>query len=261
MKRLSILIPVVLLLVNGCKRDGCNKPFAFNYDPQGTSEVNCVWEPMQLNIDYKVMYGDEEVNLRANQEFVTEDGRTISFEYFGMYLSEIALFEGAKKTVLENDVILLLDTNKVFTSLYLPTDNIDSIAFNIGINAERNDTLDPTTITEGPLAPQSPNMYWGWTTGYIFTSIRGIVDTSAAADGSGNAVFEYHIGLNDLLRTVTLGTAPTRTQNKLNYTIQVDLQKILENIDYKSELSTHTFDNLQVATKIADNCQHAFTAN
>lgn len=261
MKRLTILIPVVLLLVNGCKRDGCNKPFAFNYDPQGTSDENCVWEPMQLTIDYKVMYADEEVNLRANQEFVTEDGRTISFEYFGMYFSEIALYEGANKTVIDNDVMLLLDTNKVFTSLYLPTDNIDSIAFNIGINAERNDTLDPTTITEGPLAPQSPNMYWGWTTGYIFTSIRGIVDTSAAADGSGNAVFEYHIGLNDLLRTVTLGTAPTRTQNKLNYTIQVDLQKILENIDFKSELSTHTFDNLQVATKIADNCQHAFTAN
>jgi hypothetical protein len=258
MKRLSILIPVVLLLVNGCKRDGCNKPYAFNYDPQGTSDVNCVWEPMQLTIDYKVMYGDEEVILRANQEFLTEDGRTISFEYFGMYFSEIALYEGAKKTVLENDVMLLLDTNKVFTSLYLPTDNIVSIGFNIGINAERNDTLDPSTYSEGPLAMQFPNMYWGWTTGYIFSSFTGVVDTSAAADGSGNAVFEYHIGSNELLRMATLNSAPSRNQNMLSYTIEVDLQKVLKNVDFKSELSTHTFNNLEVATKIADNCQNAF---
>lgn len=258
MKRLIVLLPVVLLFVNACKQEACNNEFAFNYDPDGTSEENCIWEPMQFDIEFNVNYGGEEVEL--GKELITEDGRSLTFDYFGVYLSEISVYEGENKITLENDVMLLLDSNRVFSTIYTPSNTIDSLTFNVGVNEDRNDTLDPTTLSEGPLAPQNPNMYWGWATGYIFTSMSGVVDTTMAADGSAKSGFQYHTGGNDLLRTVTIESTPSRRGNTLVYQLNLDLKKVLEGVDFTTELSTHTFDNMPLAIKVTENYKNAFEA-
>lgn len=256
MKRLIVLLPVVLLFVNACKQEACNNPLAFNYDPDGTSEENCIWEPMQFDIAFNVNYDGEEVEL--GEELITEDGRSLTFDYFGIYLSEISVYEGESKITLENDVMLILDSNRVFSSVYTPSNTIDSLTFNVGVNQERNDTLDPTTLSEGPLAPQNPNMYWSWATGYIFTSMSGVVDTTAAANGSAKSGFQYHTGSNDLLRTVTIEASPNRQGNTLKYELNLDLKKALEGVDFTTELSTHTFNNMPLAIKVTENFKNAF---
>lgn len=255
MNRLLISFSVVLLMISGCKREGCNNQFAFNYDPKGTSESNCIWEPLEVEINFNVLYGEEE--LVIGKELSPDSLQPLSFENFGIYFTEISVLSNGDTYMLVDDAMLLLDTNRTYRSTYTPKAGIDGLIFNIGVNKERNDTLDPTTMAEGPFSPQIPSMYWSWASGYRFIMLNGIVDTSSLLDGSGKTGFQYHTGTNDLLRKVVINASPRIESKKIIYDLVLDFSQVLENVDFKNELSTHTADNLPLAIKISDNAQKA----
>lgn len=268
MKRLFIPFSVVLLLASGCNKDTCNEPLAFNYDPNGTSAENCIWQPLNVRIQFNPMFGEEEMKL--DQDFQTSDGRTISFHYYGMYLTEISLLTDEEYIRLGNDsgscmdrrsdVFLLLDSNRTYENITLPAVNISAIRFNVGMDTCRNNNLDPTTVAHGPLAPQFPTMYWAWATGYRFVSLSGFVDNSLNGDGSSETAFEYHTGLNALLSSVELKDPEfTQSGTELFLEVNVDLGELLNDLDFTTDLITHTGNNLPLAEKITHNVQNAFS--
>lgn len=272
MKR-SAFLPLVfgLLAMGACKNDGCNEPFAFNYDPEGTTAESCVYAPVDLVVKFEPMFGEEHIMLEGDQSFRTSDGRHLLLEHFGIYLTGIEVKVNDEYRPLDNnmdcleragDAFLLKNDQRVFSAPILPDEGFDitAIKFNIGVDECRNDSLDPTTQLEGPFMPQVPTMYWSWATGYRFISIDGRVDASANADSSLIAKFEYHTGLNNLLRTVELETSDlSLSDQEIALTIKVDLQKLFENIDFTTELVTHTSNNLPLALKVTENATKAFS--
>ena len=87
-----------------------------------------------------------------------------------------------------------------------------------------------------------------------------MVDTSANADGSDMQNFEYHTGLNSLLRAVSIDLESRElSANDLIINLNVDFAKMLEGVDFTTELSTHTFDNMPLAEKVTENALNAIT--
>lgn len=71
-------------------------------------------------------------------------------------------------------------------------DSITALRFAVGVNPDLNH-LDPTQYNMNhPLAPKSPSMHWGWTSGYRFLAVEGVSGTG----GNFNQVFQFH-GLGD----------------------------------------------------------------
>lgn len=260
------------LLLTGCKKQGCNEPLAFNYDPDGTGAENCVWQPIEVNITFEPVFGSETIDTESEQVFETEDGRKIKVDYFAMYFTELQLKTGDEYELLgaisdncvkqTSDVMLFNNKNQQFRSTLMSGEGmeISALKFNIGVDQCRNDSLDPTTQTEGPFVPQVPTMYWSWATGYRFISIEGMVDTSANADAEPVGMFVYHTGLNDLLRTVELPVeAKMVKRNQLNLVVTVDIKQMLLGLDFRKDLTTHTMNNFELAEKITENATTAFS--
>ncbi len=270
MKRLFSLLPLILLLITSCKKDGCNQKMAFNYDPVGNSEENCVWEPIEVRLEFNPVFGNQA--FKENQEF-TVNGRALTMDFYGIYFTEISLKLDEKDILLGNeneacvvtetsDAILFKDDNRVFESSFLPNADValTGLSFNLGVDICRNNGLDPTTQTSGPFMPHNPTMYWSWASGYRFVSFNGTVDVSPNADGSDIRNFEYHTGLNSLLREVYIDlNSKELDANDLIIRVNVDFEKIFAEVDFTTELSTHTFDNVPLAEKITENTVNAIT--
>lgn len=269
MTRLFKLLPVVLIFFSSCSKDDCNQKMAFNYDPDGTSEENCVWKPIEVKIAFNPMVGDEQLAL--NEEVIV-NGRALIMDFYGIYFTEITLQLNDEMVLLRNDsedcvtaasdAMLFEDANRVFESSYLPDADVvlNSLNFNIGVDTCRNNGLDPTTQLSGPFAPHVPTMYWSWASGYRFISLNGMLDASASADGSDMQSFEYHTGLNSLLRSTSIDMeSRVLDANTLMINLNVDFSKMLEGVDFTTQLSTHTFDNMPLAEKVTENALTAIT--
>ncbi len=271
MKRLSLVLLALALMTQACKNDGCDQPFAFNYDPEGTDSEACVYAPVTLEVAFHPYFGDEELSLSGENKFIREDGRFVTIEHFGIYLTEMAIKVGDKYQTLSDsvdclerskDAHLLKNDQRIYSVEVLPNDDfeITGLRFNVGVDACRNDSLDPTTQEAGPFMPQVPTMYWSWATGYRFVSIDGRLDASENADGAVDAKFEYHTGLNQLLRRVALETEPlVLSDGKMRLDVKVDLATIFNDVDFTTEWVTHTMNNLPLAEKVTTNATEMFS--
>jgi hypothetical protein len=88
----------------------------------------------------------------------------------------IITHDGGQETAL-SDVFLLVDASEESSVHPLgewDINAVEAMAFSIGVNEDYNH-LDPTVYSaENPLAPQNPNMHWGWASGYKFAVLEGI---------------------------------------------------------------------------------------
>lgn len=264
---------VVSVAFVGCMNDGCNDQLAFNYDPDGTGVENCVYEPLDIEFSVATSYGDLSVTTGEGATAITTaDGRSMTIDYFGIYLTEISLKDGDSYVLVgansadcverDGDAFLVKEDDRTYSATFLPNANTDitALRFNIGVDSCRNSLLDPATKLSGPFAPQSPTMYWSWASGFRFVTIEGMVDASPNADGSDMQKFEYHTGMNMLLRTVEYDLNSFEVENgKVMVPLKVDFEKAFEGIDFTTELVTHTMDNMPLAQKVSDNMVNAIT--
>ena len=91
-------------------------------------------------------------------------------------------------------------------------------------------------------------------------NIEGVVDTTLASNGALDYQYFYHIGLDSFKRTVDFSSEEFTVASGSDYEIGIefDLLKVLSNVDMRTENSTHTMDNMPLATKIANNWESAF---
>ncbi|MEX2595579.1 MAG: MbnP family protein [Salibacteraceae bacterium] len=273
MKNLLLSALVLFFVFVSCKNDGCDQPYAFNYDPEGTASEACVYQPINLTIAFEPYFGDHKLE-QTDAEFIDLSeyaGRDLKLRFFGIYLSEISYKSNEDYVLLgsqtsdcklrTDDVHLLKRDDLSYVTTILPEEgfSFEGIRFNIGVEPCRNDSLDPTTQTSGPFKPHVPTMYWSWASGYRFVSLEGEVDASQNADGSDIKTFEYHTGLNSLLRKVELDLDNFSTSgNQAIIEVKVDFEELLADVDFTIDTVTHTTNNLPLATKIADNGSSAF---
>jgi hypothetical protein len=144
----------------------------------------------------------------------------------------------------------------------LPEGSYTGLRFTVGLDSATNHS-DPTVFEKGnPLAIQTPSMHWDWNSGYLFMKFEGKVDTTKRNASAPVTEFFYHIGMDGLKRMITIQTPFTVGKSlKTTVKLKLDLARMLAMIDMKSDISTHSFDNRPLATKLADSWQRAFSAD
>lgn len=218
-----------------------------------------------VSFDYKVDTAD----LVLDDTYVDGTGRNFSINTANYYVSNVRLVKDDNTEVDFSTYILVenhstaSDTNEFMVGM-TGDDIYTGIKFDIGIDSATNHS-DPTVHAAGdPLALQTPSMHWSWNSGYIFSRMEGMYDTTSAGTNAPNGVFTYHCGTMNMLREVEL-TFPTPVEltsndGMLMVHVDLDILKVLDNVDLLTEHVTHTMNNMPLATKISNNLSAAFTA-
>ena len=162
------------------------------------------------------------------------------------------------ETPATGEYLLVLPEEEMYTTGSLPPGDYIKLRFDIGIDSATNHA-DPSTYNLGdPLGPQFPNMHWGWDFGYIFLRIDGMVDKDL--NGSTETPFEIHLGKDEFLTAVEIDY-PFNTEAGSTYDahITINWTELFEGVDMTGELTTHTGDNMTLATQIANNLEVIFS--
>ncbi len=245
---LSIFAVTILLsiqiLFSGCKKD----PVL----PENTVQ--------QLSFHIHDKVGNQAADYSTT--FNDLAGRKLILSDFRYYLSNIVLIKNdGSEFPLTNVVLLVSPTEQDYMLAEVPVGDYKGFKMLYGLDSVTNHQ-DPATYPAGsPLAIQSPGMHWDWNSGYIFSKIEGLCDTSLAGDGQADFQFFYHVGMDMMKRTVDMSNHPfsVKAGSDKELVLELDLLDILANVDLRTENETHTFNNMPLAEKIADNFSTSFT--
>ena len=140
-----------------------------------------------------------------------------------------------------------------------PISNVAKIDYFVGVDATNNAQTEQDFTSRGsndPLGLQDPAMHWNWNTGYKFLRVDGEVDTDG--DGTVDTPIAYHIGSNPLLTILVQGNYPIEGgKNVMTFTL--NLNEFFRGIDIKTEVDTHTGNNLALAQRLVANMSTAIT--
>ncbi|MEX2483532.1 MAG: MbnP family protein [Brumimicrobium sp.] len=202
--------------------------------------------------------------LEFNSTYTTQEGYTIEFTKINVIFTNLKhdnkeLFTSAVYKY-EDDKTLLWQGEGDY--LEFP-----DMTANIGVSEEENHEDPSARPNEDPLnILNTDDMHWGWDPGYIFLMIEGKADTSVTQDGVDLVKFLYHVGKDELLKTISLQDLNwTEVTSDFHETdIYVDMYKVFdgetEDIDIKNEKSSHTMPNqISLSDKVITNFVNAIT--
>lgn len=213
----------------------------------------------ELHFDNHV--GNAELDYTT--EFTDSSGRKYMFTISRYYISNIRLVKNDNSELSFGDQVLLVkqelqtafDMGEVEPGMY------KGIRFDVGIDSIRNHQ-DPATYDAGhPLAIQSDGtMHWGWAPGYRFVTIEGMVDTNPTPDDTVDFAMTFHLGTDNLLRSVELIRTPFEVVagDQVEFKVVTDHEAFFDGVDLRFENFTKTMDNPPLAVKVMDNIANSF---
>lgn len=231
---------ILLLTVVATMQWGCKK----NNDNSGT-----------LNLEVRHEFNGSPFAFGTN--YTNNLGQVYQFNTANIYLSGFTA-KGSTPYTFENTYLSISPDASTYTIDSIPAGDYTGLTFDIGIDSVANHS-DPTTFpATSPLNPAHPRyQHWAWNTGYIFVKFEGDCDTSNT--GIAGTAFFYHLGLDQLLRSVDIDQQfSVDPEGDATVTVTIDYAVILDDIDFSQELSTHTMNNLPLATKVMDETVAAF---
>jgi hypothetical protein len=262
---LLVIAGILLFTLTSCDNTGCKDPFAVNYDVEATKDGDCIYPSMSLMFHNKV--GTSDLNMG---EVYSINGYDVKFSLSQYYVSGIRYMDdGGNSYAAEKDgapVYLLVKSDQAMYDLgTMRAGHLHMLLFDIGVDSVTNgqDEIDfaawPATH---PLAAQSPAMHWSWLTGYIFLKVEGKIDFNK--DGQfddQDRDIVYHVGLNQFRSPVSLLVHSDIDEANEQVSISFDLAKVFTGIDLSdsTNLSTHTMNNMPLATKVSANYSTAFS--
>lgn len=246
---ISLLIAIMslTLTIQSCKKDeGEDLP-----TPTGTEQ--------QLSFHLHTRVGGVQANY--TNTFVDLTGRKFKLAECRYYISNIVLIKDDNSELpLTGKVLLVNPAESEYPLAKVPVGSYKGFRFILGLDSATNHG-DPTIYgAENPLSIQTPSMHWDWNSGYLFFKMEGMVDTNAAMTGNPDYDFFYHIGLDGYKRTIDFSASAFTVNSGSDHEIGInfELRDVLNNVDMRTENSTHTMDNMPLAMKIANNWQGAF---
>lgn len=252
----SLLLFVgALFVVTGCEEDDDNENTITTPTTPTTGQASFAlhFHPMAGSADFSY-----------NTTYATSNGDQMQFTLSQFYISELSLWKdpaGTDQHKVADSYALVKPDQMMYPMGDIPAGTYYGVSFNVGIDSVTNH-LDPATYdATNPLAPQVPTMHWSWNSGYRFITVEGMYDPSATVGNPITESFEMHIGMDALLRTVTLQKPFTITDGQASeFMIMVDHLEFLNAVDLVTDNSTHTMDNMPLATLVADNTSSVFSA-
>jgi hypothetical protein len=160
---------------------------------------------------------------------------SLNFTRVQYYLSGIKLTDDTGKVHTLSDVYLLVDASKTedFDLGTITFSKLKTIAFSTGVDKAKNH-LNPANYSMGhPLAPKSPTMHWGWTSGYRFAALEGKTGTSFSK------TWELHGLFDDAYQEVVMPITSTMENGDLIITMTADYAMALNYINVEGGLISH----------------------
>jgi len=249
-----------LLIFNSCKENtGCTDVLAVNFSSDAEEDDgSCTYPSVSVDIHHKI--GD--THLELGNEYVI-NGTKLKIDRVQYYLAEIDV-TGDNPTEF-TDKVLLVDPGTVNYSLGdAKVGHNHMIRFNVGVPAELNTGVDPTTYDEeNPLYPQIPSMDWGWMAGYKFFVLEGEIDSDG--DDVLDGTVEIHLGLDAFYTPVMIEIHNDVSSESHVIHLEADIANLFTDIDFSTavgsdgNLVSHVNDNLTLAESIKANLPSIFS--
>jgi hypothetical protein len=169
------MLAMSILTLSSCKDD----------DEQDQEQPPAATGQMKIKFDH--VWGPARIPFSLNQEFEhPATGDSMTFTKLRYYVSNIRLHktDGSEWAPSENYFIVdASDAEPTIELSKVPTGSYTGMTYLIGVDSLRNVSGAQT----GALDP-AENMFWTWTTGYIFIKAEG------ESPQSPMGTFTYHIG-------------------------------------------------------------------
>ena len=189
---------------------------------------------VELRINHKLGSQDFYLNT-TGQNNLGHDFQITRLQY---YVSKISVVhDGAQETAISDDTIALVNAaDYIYTTIELGSLNVttvEGIKFHIGVHTPINNA-DPSLQPIGhPLAPQSPSMHWGWTSGYRFVALEGV-------SGSGfSEIMQFHALGNSNYYETEVSATGQMVMGDLIIAIDADYTEGVRSIDISSGIVSH----------------------
>jgi len=257
MKKYTLLFTLLsaLLFLNGCKENkGCTDITAVNFESEAEEDDgSCAFPSVSVDIHHKV--GGETLTLGNTYDI---NGTKVRIDRVQYYLAGIDV-TGDNPTTF-TDKVLLVDPNTISYELGdAKVGHTHMIRFNVGVPAELNTGVDPTTYSEDdPLYPQIPSMDWGWQAGYKFFVIEGEVDSDG--DDVVDSNLEIHLGQDAYYTPVMIEIHSDISDASHAIHLEADIANLFTDIsDISTNSVTHVGDNIGLADEVKANLPLVFS--
>lgn len=189
LNRLTIAALVAATLtIHSCK-DG-------DFEPGTTPSP----EPVEKTISIEVSHRFDGQPLQVNTAYDL-NGQTVTFTNFKYFLSDFQLTDDDGNSIVTEQIgegaVLVPTTGGTFDFAKTTAETLHNVGFALGVDSLRNNA-DPM-LSAYPLSLDSIafDMHWGWTAGYKFMILEGMVEV----DGTMQP-FQYHIGFNEYFAVI-----------------------------------------------------------
>ena len=200
-------------------------------DPDEVTVPTVVKEPITITIDQ--LYDGQA--LQFYQEYVSSQGNPISFTTNTFYLSNIVAIksDGTEKLISEIELIEFSpNVNSVTINGIIETGDYTQVEFDLGVRQDLNEQ-DPATFDQNHPLSVLNDMYWTWSTQYIFAKLEGV-----EISGNDTMSFFMHSGTEDLYRPdVRVSKTFTQIKGGTNVNVHLDMHTLLNQPDYTFNLT------------------------
>ena len=197
---------------------------------------------------------ESETFLVDNQSYLVNGNTPIKFFRMQYYLHINSVMNSNGESTAFNDTYLLVDPSQEEYNIgAYEVSDVNSLLFHLGVAPEVNHN-DPTLLeSSNPLAPQSPNMHWGWVAGYIFIAVEAMVDEDE--DGTLETVLQYHAVDDTYYSELSIANAVVETETTITIYMDVNYDKMFENMNSSEGGVFHGVydENMELITNIINN--------
>ncbi|MBK9636746.1 MAG: hypothetical protein IPO63_02625 [Bacteroidetes bacterium] len=145
--------------------------------------------PGTVTLDITNVAGAVNVDETGGTYYTNSSGESFNVSKLKYYISKVQFYNvDSMMYEMPESYFLVDESNQATTKLEIPdvpAGSYTSVRFTIGVDSTRNVSGAQT----GALDPAN-DMFWGWSSGYIFYKIEGKSPASSQPDSS----FMYHIG-------------------------------------------------------------------
>ncbi len=193
----------------------------------------------QTEVNFRIYHMLGSSPFAMNQTAQNNLGQDFNVDQLFYFVSGITIIhDGGMQTPVVDKYIFVDGNTPVIENLgtFNNITSVEGIKFHIGVDSPNNNA-DPTTFPAGhPLAPKSPAMNWGWSSGYRFIRMQG-------NEGAGlNNTYQLHPLWNRNYFEQTHMTAGFTNGNSVDIALNADYTQALKDINMSGVGSKHGVD-------------------
>lgn len=194
--------------------------------------------------------------------FTNAAGNLLQFSNFKYLLSDFILLksDGTELKLDSSFAFVNAKTGRdTFSFPNLPAGSYLGIKFKIGLDSLLNHGDPNRYPTTHPLSPSTNQMHWGWSGGYIFMTMEGLVKDSLGVPKG----FSYHLANDENLRQITCLSPFSVDSVSKKVVLRMNVAEMFKNPhlhDFRREpLTTHSSFDGGLSNRLMDNAKDVFS--